>query len=70
MYVQKQYFNILQELLFLNAADQRLSTLRLKLVALKKCNVSFNFYIVIITTCCQLVYIFVGGEALLCIDLS
>lgn len=69
VYVQRQYFNIFQGLMFLNATDQRLSTLKLTLVALKKCNVSFNFYIVIIT-CCQLVYIFVGGKASLCIDLS
>lgn len=33
--VQRQYFNVFQELIFLNSTDQRLSTLRLKLVALK-----------------------------------
>lgn len=32
---QRQYFNVFQELIFLNATDQRLSTLSLKLVALK-----------------------------------
>lgn len=60
MYVQKQYFNIFQELVFLNATNQRIY-IWTEGSSLKKCSVSFNFYIVIIT-CCQLVYIVVGWK--------
>lgn len=47
--------------LYFEMLQTREYTFGLKVVALKKYNVSFNFYIVIIT-CCQLVYIVVGWK--------
>lgn len=49
VYAQRQYFDIFQEFVFLNATDQRLSDIETEVSSFKKCNVSFTFYIVIIT---------------------
>lgn len=46
---QRQYFDIFQERLFLNATDQRLSDIETEVSSFKNCNVSFTFYIVMIT---------------------